>query len=99
MPTKLSRYKQTIFDIVCENFGSLDNLIDFIKDNRRSITQNLSVNTSFIVNSDGLGDSYVKRTILNQGLEFNNNYVSLNTVTWDSTLITFDSTLITFDQT
>ncbi|GAG76978.1 unnamed protein product, partial [marine sediment metagenome] len=78
MPTKLSKYEQSIFDIVAECFGTLDNLIDVIKDNRISLSANLQVNTELIINSEGLGDADIKKAILNQGLQFNNKYERLS---------------------
>lgn len=97
MPTKLSKYQQSIFDLTAENFGTLDNLIDVIRDNRISLSANIQPNQEFIINSEGLGDADVKKAIINQGLQFNNRYESAATLTVDSTLITVDTTKITAD--
>jgi hypothetical protein len=97
MPTKLSKYQQSIFDITAENFGTLDNLIDVIRDNRISLSDNLLVNTELAINSENLGDADIKNAIINQGLEFNNKYEAAATLTVDTTLITVDSIEITVD--
>lgn len=98
MPIKSSRYGQSIFDMVCEGFGTLDNLIDVAVANRISISGNLQVNTQLQIDTENLGEDNIKKAISNQGLKFNNNYVPLSTLTWDSTAITWDSTEVTFDQ-
>jgi hypothetical protein len=98
MPTKLSRYGQSIFDITAENFGTLDNLIDVIKDNRISLSANLLVNTPIEINNENLGDADVKKAIINQDIRFNNKYKSLLTLTWDTNNITWDSIEVTWDQ-
>jgi len=99
MPIKLSREGQSIFDIVAENFGTLDNLIDVVKDNQISLSGNLQVNTEIVINNEGLGNADIKKSILNQKLEFNNKYVSDSDLTVDSTLITADNNTITVDST
>ena len=98
MPTKLSRYKQSIPDMVAENFGTLDNMINFIIDNRISLSANIQTNTEFIINNEGLGNAEIKKAILNQGLEFNNRYEPASTLTADTTLYTADTTVLTADQ-
>lgn len=98
MPTKLSKYEQSIFDIVAENFGTLDNLIDVAVANQISLSGNLQVNTPIEINSENLGDVNIKKSILNQSLTFNNRYEPASTLTVDTTLITVDSTVITADQ-
>ena len=99
MPIKLSRYGQSIFDITAENFGSLDNLSDVIKDNRVPLTARILPNTPFLINSENLGDADIKKAIISQGLSFNNKYEAANTLTWDGTGVTFDNNQITWDAT
>lgn len=98
MPIKSSKYEQSIFDIVLENFGTLDNLITVSVDNERSLSDNLLVNTHLEINNDNLGNSNIKKTIVNQSLSFNNRYEPASTLTVDTTEITVDSDIITVDQ-
>ena len=74
MPKKLSKSKQSIFDIVSENFGTLDNLIKLSDDNSISISGNLLSNTELTVNNTGLGEADIKQEINDTKLTFNNNY-------------------------
>lgn len=98
MPTKLSREKQSFFDIVSENFGTLDYIVRVSNDNERSISEQLMTGTEFTINNENLGDALIKEFIINNGLEFNNNYVSaLLGGTSDTTLITADNNLYTAD--
>jgi hypothetical protein len=97
MPKKLSRYKQSLFDVAGENFGSLDNVIKLSNDNNISISKNLGTNTELNVNNEGLGEADIKKEILDTEITFNNNYEALIFLTVDTTLITADNTEITAD--
>jgi len=77
MPIKLSKYKQSIFDIVAENFGNLNYIVKVSSENARAISDILNTNTSLIINNSNLGDSLIKEAIANNLLIFNNNYVSI----------------------
>ena len=99
MPTKLSRYKQSIFDIVAENFGTLDYIVKVANENGLSISDNLPAGTSLEINSKNLGEADIKETIINKGYTFNNNVDDIDYLTADTTLFTADSTMITADQT
>lgn len=74
MPSKKSKYKQSLFDIASENFGTLDNLIKLSSDNNISISDNLLTNTLLNVNNEGLGEADIKTEISNSEYTFNNDY-------------------------
>jgi hypothetical protein len=97
MPSKLSKHKQSIFDIASENFGTLDNLIKLSNDNSISISDNLLTNTLLNVNSEGLGEADIKTEISDSGFTFNNDYIALALLTADTTEYTADTTEITAD--
>jgi len=98
MPTKLSKYKQSIYDIVAENFGTLDYLVKVSNENGFPLSDVLSTGTELIINNEDLGNKLIKEAVVNNGYSFNNNYVSkLLFLTIDTTLITADTTLITAD--
>jgi hypothetical protein len=97
MPKKLSRTKQSIFDIAGENFGNLDNVIKVSNDNGISISGNLKINTELDIDNADLGEADIKQRIIDLKESFNNNYDALILTTVDTTLITADSTLITAD--
>lgn len=97
MPIKLSKNNQSLFDVAAENFGTLDNLIKLSSDNGIGLSDNLKTGTELIVNNSNLGEADVKKTISDNELTFNNDYIPLVLFTVDTTLITADSTLITAD--
>ena len=99
MPTKLSKYKQSIFDIVAENFGTLDYIVKVANENGLSISDNLPAGTSLEINSKNLGEADIKETIINKGYTFNNNVDDIDYLRADTTQFRADTTMITADQT
>lgn len=98
MPTKSSKYKQSIYDIVAECFGNLDYLVQVSNDNGVSISEQLNTGSELVINNENLGDANIKEVIVNDGLVFNNNYVAiLSFFTVDTTHITADDVTITAD--
>jgi len=98
MPTKLSKYQQSIFDITGENFGTLDNLIEVCKDNQLALSDYLRPNTSLEINNTDLGEKDIKQELIDLKQTLNNNYQPLILFTVDSTLITSDNNIITADK-
>jgi len=82
MPTKLSKYKQSIYDMVAENFGTLDYLVKVSSDNGFPISDLLNTGTSLIFDNENLGNKTIKEAIINKGYNFNNNYVPIITGDW-----------------
>lgn len=97
MPTKLSKYKQSLLDIANENFGTLDNLVTLSNDNGISLSDNLQTGTNLVIANSELGEADIKQEIFDEGYIFNNDYEAQIFLTVDTTLITADSTLITAD--
>lgn len=97
MPIKLSKYKQGLFDIAAENFGTLDNVIKLSDDNNFAISDNLITNTGLNVDSEGLGEADIKQEISDNQYQFNNFYDALVLLTADTTEFTADTTQITAD--
>ena len=97
MQSKKSKYKQSLFDVSSENFGTLDNLITLSNDNNISLSKYLKTNTELLIDNENLGDADIKKQIIDDSLTFNNDYEALIFITVDSTIITVDSTIITAD--
>jgi hypothetical protein len=72
MPKKLSKTKQSIFDIAGENFGNLDNVIKVSSDNGISISANLKTNTELDIDNENLGEADIKQQIIDLQETFNN---------------------------
>ena len=71
-----SNYKQSIYDIVTENFGTLNNLIDVIRVNRLEFDSSLLLGTELVINAENKGILDIKKDIKEKGV-FYNNYDSL----------------------
>lgn len=76
MPTKQSKYKQSLFDITSQNFGTLDNLSNVVRDNLISLSDNLTTGTSLIIDNTDLGEADIKQEISDAEKTFNNNYAT-----------------------
>lgn len=64
---------QSILDIVVQQFGSLDNLADFIDDNPDlDFNSNLDNGQLVQINADGLGDENVKGFYVRSSRDSNN---------------------------
>jgi len=79
----LSRKKQSIFDMTSENFGQLDQLVKFARDNDFSFNTEITLDTLLVIdNPVGIGNDSKKEAIKVQGLEFNNDYVGIADRPW-----------------
>lgn len=68
--------KQSLYDIVTENFGQIDNLVKLSNDNGISISEDLTTGQDLLINNSGLGEEDIKKKISEQKLTFNNIFVS-----------------------
>ena len=75
MATIRVQYKQSLPDIVLQNFGNLNYLVQVANDNNMSVTENLTAGDELVINSEGIGDKGVKNSIIEQSLTFNNDYI------------------------
>lgn len=67
MPSVKSSEGQSHFDIIIQSFGSLDNIADYLNDNRSvAITNNLASGTTLQVNTDNKGEESVKEFFQNR---------------------------------
>lgn len=75
-----SKTKQSIYDMTVENFGQLDNIVQFVRDNNFNFIDQVVTDTELIINnSTGIGNERNKDAIILQQLTFNNNFEELIT--------------------
>jgi len=63
---------QTILDVVGQNFGNLEYLVAFCRDNGLSLSDALTAGQEVDINNEDLGDEYIKRKIIEKNVIFNN---------------------------
>jgi len=70
--TVLVKKDQSIFDIVCQYFGRLDELVYVSSENNISISDLLSVDDEIEFDTYGKGNKSKREDIIKLGLTFNN---------------------------
>lgn len=58
---------QSIYDVVIQEFGTMDKMGDFLKDNSLDYNSKLSGGMKLIVNKEGEGDERVKKDLIKEG--------------------------------
>jgi hypothetical protein len=71
------QYGQSLIDVVLQYFGDLNYLVKVAHDNNIAVTSPLEVGTELTIDNEGLGNQEVKNAIIEQNLQFNNDYVKL----------------------
>ncbi len=63
---------QNIFDIVSQEFGTLEQLFTLLNDNNLVVNAKLISGQELVVNKINLGDEYVKNFVILQNITMNN---------------------------
>jgi len=63
---------QNIFDLVLQEFGSLDHVFTMINDNDLTFNSKLKSGQKLNINNTGLGDNSVKNFVTLQKVKYNN---------------------------
>lgn len=63
---------QNIFDVVLQEYGTLDNAITLITDNNLTFNSKLRANQELVINNEGVGDNNVKNFVTLQKIKYNN---------------------------
>ena len=88
-----SKYKQSIFDIAAENFGSLNNVVDIVRANRVTFDSSIVTGTELVLLTDDKGDEDIKRQTITNGFN-NNNYDPLPQTSTGIGFMIIESTFI-----
>ena len=92
--------RQSIFDIAIQEFGTLQNLFDILKDNNLTLDSQLSGGQELIINNEGKGVENVKQVMLLEEIQPNNKFTFVTPsmpATFDSTITTWDNVTLTWD--
>lgn len=63
---------QNIFDIVIENFGTLEELFTLLNDNDLAVNAKLISGQELVINKIGVGDNNIKNFVTLQNITMNN---------------------------